>query len=89
MLKRCNIVNGALCLGKLSPCAKVEEKTPKCVETCESSYSVSYKKDKHMGLSANSFRSVSAIQTEIMTNGPVEGTMRVYADFPQYKTGWF
>ena len=30
---------------------------------------------------------VSQIQKEIMTNGPVEGSFTVYADFPSYKSG--
>ena len=54
---------------------------------CESGYSVSYSKDKHFGMSANSFRTEKSIQTEIMTNGPVEGSMRVYEDFLAYKSG--
>lgn len=44
--------------------------------------------DKHFGSDAHSIsESVESIQTEIMTNGPVEGTMRVYSDFPSYKSG--
>ena len=54
---------------------------------CESGYSVSYKADKHFGEDYHSFRTVEQIATEIMTNGPVEGSMRVYADFLQYKSG--
>ncbi len=73
--------------GKMDPCSKTEEKTPKCTSTCESGYSVTYNQDKHHGATAHSFRSVEAIATEIMNNGPVEGTMRVYSDFLQYKTG--
>ena len=73
--------------GKLQPCSKVEEKTPKCSEKCETGYSVSYKKDKHYGTSHSSFITVKSIQTEIMTNGPVEASMRVYSDFLQYKSG--
>lgn len=30
---------------------------------------------------------VAQIQTEIMTNGPVEAAFTVYADFPSYKSG--
>ncbi len=67
----------------------MEEKTPKCSTMCETGYSVAYKQDKHFGMSANSFRSVESIQTEIMTNGPVEGTMTVYEDFLAYKSGVF
>ena len=32
-------------------------------------------------------REVEQIQTEIMTNGPVEAAFTVYADFPTYKSG--
>mmetsp|Transcript_26190 Transcript_26190/g.25787 ORF Transcript_26190/g.25787 Transcript_26190/m.25787 type:complete len:218 (+) Transcript_26190:173-826(+) len=38
-------------------------------------------------LSVNTFSSPSSIQAEIMTNGPVESTMTVYADFETYKGG--
>ena len=30
---------------------------------------------------------VEQIQTELMTNGPVEGAFSVYSDFPSYKSG--
>lgn len=43
---------------------------------------------KKKGKSAYSIRDNEAqIQTEIMTNGPVEGAFTVYADFPSYKSG--
>jgi cathepsin B len=64
------------------------KKTPKCEKTCISGYSKTYKQDKHYGKSAYSVsRSVSQIQTEIMTNGPVEGAFTVYSDFPTYRSG--
>ena len=41
-----------------------------------------------MGASAYAVSSdVAKIQTEIMTNGPVEGAFSVYADFITYKSG--
>ena len=73
--------------GKLQPCPKVAEETPKCSVECEAGYSVPYKKDKHYGMSHHSIITMQSIQTEIMTNGPVEATMRVYSDFLQYKSG--
>jgi len=73
--------------GKLQPCSKVEEKTPKCSLECESSYTVSYRQDKHYGEESRSLHSVSAIMEEISTNGPIEGTMEVYEDFLAYKSG--
>ncbi|KAK2181487.1 hypothetical protein NP493_396g02012 [Ridgeia piscesae] len=73
--------------GHLPPC-KGDVPTPKCEKKCESNYNVTYKADKHYGKSAYSVRArVEQIQTEIMTNGPVEGAFTVYADFPTYKSG--
>ncbi|XP_021377462.1 cathepsin B-like [Mizuhopecten yessoensis] len=74
--------------GTRLPCAKSIEPTPKCEMSCQSSYSVSYTKDKHFGSSSYSVSSdVTDIQTEIMSHGPVEGAFTVYADFPTYKSG--
>ena len=51
-------------------------------------YNVSYTNDKRYGSSGYAVSSsVEKIQTEIMTNGPVEGAFTVYADFPSYKSG--
>jgi cathepsin B len=73
--------------GSLPPCSG-EGKTPRCSKSCESGYTTPYAKDKHFGKSAYSVRNNEAqIQTEIMTNGPVEGAFTVYADFPSYKSG--
>ncbi len=73
-------------VGTKPTCGK-EERTPKCKKTCEDGYNVTFEKDLHFGDSSYSVRSVEKIQTEIMTNGPVEGTFTVYADFLTYKTG--
>ncbi|XP_067941372.1 cathepsin B-like [Watersipora subatra] len=73
--------------GTRQPCSG-DEHTPKCTKECESSYSKSYKDDMWYGSSAYSVGpEVSQIQKEIMTNGPVEGSFTVYADFPSYKSG--
>lgn len=62
--------------------------TPRCEKKCEVNYNVTYDADKHYGKSAYSVRArVEQIQTEIMTNGPVEGAFTVYSDFPSYKSG--
>jgi len=64
------------------------EHTPKCVKQCESSYNVTYSTDLHYGLKVYSITSnVEQIQTEIMKNGPVEGTLNVYEDLLNYKSG--
>eukprot|EP00118_Oscarella_pearsei_P003227 m.13490 g.13490 ORF g.13490 m.13490 type:complete len:338 (+) comp24878_c0_seq1:53-1066(+) len=71
-------------------CPKAEYKTPTCTKKCEAGYSVEYEQDKknHRGEKAYNVRGgVEGIQTEIMTNGPVEGAFTVYADFPTYKSG--
>jgi len=69
------------CPGQLYP-------TPQCTKQCQSGYPVAYKSDKTFGRNSYSVSSnVAKIQTEIMTNGPVEGAFTVYADFPTYKSG--
>jgi len=71
----------------LPPCGG-EQPTPKCVKKCIDGYSVPYAKDKHFGKSVYTIRSdVKQIQTEIMTNGPVETAFTVYADFLAYQSG--
>ena len=76
--------------GHYPVCPKEEDHTPKCTKECQEGYSVSYEADKrnHRGESAYNVRgSVEGIQTEIMTNGPVEAAFTVYEDFLTYKTG--
>jgi len=74
--------------GKYPPCGKNEVPTPPCVKKCETGYNMTYTSDKHFGASAYSIaQSVSQIQTEIMTNGPVEASFTVYLDFVTYKSG--
>ena len=72
--------------GKYPNCAGME-RTPKCEKSCESGYNIAFKDDKHYGKSVYSVRGVEKIQTEIMTNGPVEAAFTVYADFPTYTSG--
>lgn len=48
----------------------------------------SWQQDKQYGASAYAVPSdVAKIQTEIMTNGPVEAAFSVYEDFLTYKSG--
>ncbi|CAB3398847.1 unnamed protein product [Caenorhabditis bovis] len=62
--------------------------TPQCHETCQSGYSKSFSDDKHFGKSAYAVaKTVAAIQTEIMTNGPVSAAITVHEDFYKYKSG--
>lgn len=73
--------------GTLGPCGE-DPPTPKCVRMCRKGYNVGFQDDKHFGKTSYSISSAEAhIQTEIMTNGPVEGAFTVYADFPLYKSG--
>ena len=61
---------------------------PPCTERCQSNYTTPYVSDLHFGKSAYSVKnSVTAIQTEIMTDGPVESTIQVYQDFLTYRSG--
>lgn len=62
--------------------------TPKCQKTCEAGYTVPYSEDLHFGASSYSVKKHERdIQLEIMNNGPVEGALTVYEDFPVYKSG--
>jgi len=62
--------------------------TPKCLKTCEDGYTVDYTQDLHYGASSYSVhKRMEDIQLEIMNNGPVEGALTVYEDFPTYKSG--
>ncbi|KHJ77766.1 papain family cysteine protease, partial [Oesophagostomum dentatum] len=62
--------------------------TPVCTSTCIDGYSTSYTDDKHYGKSAYGVaKTVTGIQKEIMTNGPVEVAYTVYEDFYQYTSG--
>jgi len=63
-------------------------RTPKCQKSCETTYDVPYKKDKHHGSKSYSIkREIDQIQAEIQANGPVEGAFSVYEDFVNYKSG--
>jgi len=73
------------CPPEKQPCLNFVN-TPPCKKTCTNGQT--WSNDLHFvksfyGLSS----SVSDIQTEIMTNGPVEACFTVYADFVTYKSG--
>jgi len=76
--------------GKYQPCGATEYPTPACPSSCDagSSYTTPYTSDKHVFATSYSIAAdVTQIQTEIMTNGPVEVAFTVYADFESYKSG--
>jgi len=60
--------------------------TPPCNRSCANG--ADWKSDKVYGKNAYAVSSkVAAIQTEMMTNGPVEVAFNVYEDFLSYKSG--
>ncbi|CAB3399047.1 unnamed protein product [Caenorhabditis bovis] len=66
--------------------------TPKCLHECVSnnttSWPIPYKDDKHFGKNHYKIaKKMEAIQTEIMTNGPVIASFILYDDFYDYKSG--
>ncbi|XP_074600708.1 cathepsin B-like [Brevipalpus obovatus] len=74
----------------IKPCANCTDiaPTPPCVEQCQASYPKKYSEDLHYGQEAYMVSGdVPTMQTEIMTNGPVEADFDVYADFFSYKSG--
>lgn len=71
------------------PCTG-ELPTPKCQKSCDadSTYGKTFKQDTHKGSKAYAVAAnEKSIQTEIMTNGPVEASFTVYEDFVNYKSG--
>jgi len=67
-------------------CPTDEYPTPACPTTC--SNGAGFAASKHFGATSYSIDSNPAdIQTEIMTNGPVEVAFTVYSDFLTYKSG--
>jgi cathepsin B len=73
--------------GTKAPCGSIQP-TPDCAKKCIAGYPKTFTQDKHHGKSAYAVDSdVKQIQTEIMTNGPVEAAFSVYADFLPYKSG--
>jgi len=71
--------------GTLPPCGDIAN-TPSCPTTCENGDT--WNSDIHQGASDYSISgNVTAIQVEIMTNGPVEAAFTVYADFLPYQSG--
>merc|ERR1711935_702177 len=71
--------------GKYPACPGGENPTPKCTRTCTNGDD--FVKSKTYGRSSYTVSGESQIMAEISTNGPVEGSFTVYADFPTYKSG--
>ncbi|RZC38107.1 Peptidase C1 and/or Propeptide C1 domain containing protein, partial [Asbolus verrucosus] len=67
----------------------VKKRKTKCEHVCTNGkYRVSYEQDKHFGKSAYMLsQDVKQIQDEIMTNGPVQASFKVYQDFYIYSDG--
>jgi len=74
--------------GQYGPCPSQIYNTPKCVKSCQASYTTNpYASDKHKGASVIRSATVAEIQTELMTHGSMEMAFDVYEDFLTYKTG--
>lgn len=75
--------------GKYGPCPSAEYNTPSCTHKCDakSTYNVTFTADKHKFKSVHQSTGITAIQTEIMTYGPVEADFDVYEDFLTYTSG--
>lgn len=73
-----------------APCPKREYPTPDCPRACDSqsNYTVAFENDHHKFATSYSVAAnVTALQMEIMTNGPVTASYMVYEDFPSYQSG--
>ncbi|KRW99107.1 hypothetical protein PPERSA_02939 [Pseudocohnilembus persalinus] len=73
--------------GPLGPCPP-SVKQPACSYECNSNFDGTYGSDRHYTVgSGMTNNNVKAMQTEIMTNGPIQGAFTVYSDFYTYKSG--
>jgi len=66
----------------LEDCSKVTQVNPKCTKQCTGKTTIDYSSDKNKSTSSYSVKGVEALQTELMTNGPLTVAFTVYADFP-------
>ncbi|KAJ3653168.1 hypothetical protein Zmor_012432 [Zophobas morio] len=69
--------------------AFLNHKTPSCKTTCtNANYKTTYEDDRFTGFTYYSLdKSVEQIQTDIMTNGPIQASYRVFEDFMTYEEG--
>ncbi|CAI5451493.1 unnamed protein product [Caenorhabditis angaria] len=70
-------------------CTNVTQSTPACTQKCDDGFSGNYKDDKHFGNNdiTQLPKSVTQIQSDIITGGPIQTTMEIFDDFLQYTTG--
>lgn len=79
-LPPCNSTNSG------APECSTNQRAPKCQKSCVNG--ATYIPDKWFASSVYKVPSiVTSIQTEIMTNGPVEAGFTVYSDFMTYRSG--
>lgn len=72
----------------LPPCPADPPKTPACRKRCYNpKYKIRFVKDRHHGNSAYFLTNVTAMQIDVMTNGPIVAGYTVYSDFFHYKSG--
>ncbi|XP_015792235.1 cathepsin B [Tetranychus urticae] len=74
----------------ISYCNESKAEKPICEKKCQPNYREDYEKDKYYGKKGKPIfgsRRAENIQTEVMTNGPVEASFSVYSDFFCYSSG--
>ncbi|KAK3931463.1 Cathepsin B [Frankliniella fusca] len=73
--------------GDRQPCGGERGRLPICEQRCQKESGIYYPSDLHFGRNYYWVSGVENIQRELMTNGPLEVEFKVYADFPNYKSG--
>ncbi|RZB38829.1 Peptidase C1 and/or Propeptide C1 domain containing protein, partial [Asbolus verrucosus] len=83
------VVTGGEGCKPYSPLAFFLSKANRCKKECHPGYHIEYENDKVYGKNINviTSESVPEIQSEIMLNGPVSATIKVYEDFFAYSEG--
>ncbi|KAJ3662920.1 hypothetical protein Zmor_007235 [Zophobas morio] len=77
----------------IEPCDHYDSETcgigyaPDCVKVCDEGSSLEYESDLKTGAPYYVVQSEVQMQTEIMTNGPIASSFKVYEDFFLYESG--
>lgn len=78
-------VSNGLVTQKCKPYNEDESQRPRCSTKCVDGVT-DYNTDKHFGESSYAIRdNEREIMNELYTNGPIQATMKIYSDFPEYQ----
>lgn len=74
-------------VGRFQPCPEIFEPKPKCQTRCEPGYHKKFSQEKHYGEKIYTIKGEEDIMRELVTNGPVVASFKVFSDILHYKSG--